>query len=373
MNLFNRIIECKICNDTLKSPIILPCGDSVCKSHCNDDENELYCKICDKNHEKPIDGFPTNKLAESLLKSKIDEFEFGEQYKSALMTCSGLERSIALFDMLNKSAIDFIDIFIEKIKNKIDIKREERKFSIEQDYNSITKELIDLEINSGLRELNDHIKNLIESYFETKSFKIIPNDDCTVANLKEKILIKKEEIILNIDEPYLEFIKDLEDFKQDCIQKLPDPQDLIEESLIKKVDEARTKFKQSMEYLQIFKVDDKNWKKIKQETDKIKEGINRDLLKLKNRIFLEKGFDFELKQFHFASIQTLRDNRKVFRLEVRNVACYVDTNLKTIHGEKQLINGIQFSIGVRFLRTKDKVLNLLACILCENDYEFRFD
>ena len=65
-----ELLVCKYnnCNKYFEEPIILSCGTSVCKAHVDDildvnnvEKGKYNCKMCNSNHEVPLDGFIINR------------------------------------------------------------------------------------------------------------------------------------------------------------------------------------------------------------------------------------------------------------------------------------------------------------------------
>lgn len=56
---------------------------------------------------------------------------------------------------------------------------------------------------------------------------------------------------------------------------------------------------------------------------------------------------------------------------IKNVSTYKESKEdKPILSEKQMVNLTAFSLGVRFLKDKNGVLYVAACVFCDNEYEF---
>ena len=73
----NNVLICKICENKLVDPRLLPCGRSVCH-RCVDlltdtYQNGIKCKNCSKIHEIPDDGFPKILALQELLECEARE------------------------------------------------------------------------------------------------------------------------------------------------------------------------------------------------------------------------------------------------------------------------------------------------------------
>lgn len=78
MNLENQPLNCTICLNKLKTPVLLPCGHSICKHH-QENERQVTCKQCNENHEVPPKGFTQNKSLEYLIERDIETMAKGEE------------------------------------------------------------------------------------------------------------------------------------------------------------------------------------------------------------------------------------------------------------------------------------------------------
>ena len=97
-NFFNKedvdlslLILCPCCKNVYSEPVILPCGQSICKSHVKDSltskNNKQYfnCGMCKKEHEAGVDGsFPVNEKVDDLVKKcQVRATPIKEIYKTA--------------------------------------------------------------------------------------------------------------------------------------------------------------------------------------------------------------------------------------------------------------------------------------------------
>ena len=52
MEIIRKAITCKICTQILESPVVLPCGESICEKHIDSMEHEISCRSCGKAYYK---------------------------------------------------------------------------------------------------------------------------------------------------------------------------------------------------------------------------------------------------------------------------------------------------------------------------------
>ena len=62
---FHKLFTCKACFMILEAPVVLPCGEIICKK----DVEELFpgsCFHCSQKHAIPDEGFPSEKRLEKM-------------------------------------------------------------------------------------------------------------------------------------------------------------------------------------------------------------------------------------------------------------------------------------------------------------------
>ena len=74
----SELLKCEFCKRTFETPILLPCGETMCKrdlTGLNEREEGveevIICYFCGEQHPMPEEGFPMNKIVENLLKHNI--------------------------------------------------------------------------------------------------------------------------------------------------------------------------------------------------------------------------------------------------------------------------------------------------------------
>ena len=144
-----KFIKCKKCLELLEKPVVLPCGNCICEKHQNedrDDNNSVYCSVCDLHHEIPPNGgFVRNLPLEELIEQKIDRIDFGEEYHSAYNKLKDFSDLFEEFEKLKNNPEDKVYDIISEIKSEIDLRREELKSQIDKDALSVIKKLDEYE------------------------------------------------------------------------------------------------------------------------------------------------------------------------------------------------------------------------------------
>ena len=80
---FNDTFKCNLCNKVLQSPIILPCGETICEK----DLKILYinakvfqCFLCDEEHQQPKKGFPSNRNLQTQLDLQVNKIDLSKNH-----------------------------------------------------------------------------------------------------------------------------------------------------------------------------------------------------------------------------------------------------------------------------------------------------
>lgn len=140
-----ELIHCEICNQIYESPVILPCFHTVCLNHI-DFGLKYKCVFCNQIHQIPDNGFPFDSRVMKLIRInenyiKIDKINYGKINRSAKESCQQLED---LLDQSQTLAIDpyfYIHNYFSKLKNDIDLKKEEYILMIETSHEKIIRDI----------------------------------------------------------------------------------------------------------------------------------------------------------------------------------------------------------------------------------------
>ena len=170
-----RIFSCNYCNCILKSPVILPCSETICQMHVekmkiiskDSSSQEINCYFCKREHCIPNDGFPKDLKIAKLIENKFHQMDLGKEHKKAIDSCKEMEKMIDKLENLTKDPKIFLNGYFEKIVNKIDLFREEYKLKIDQWHENCFKEIQNHKkecLSKLQRDLPD--ENLIISNFK---------------------------------------------------------------------------------------------------------------------------------------------------------------------------------------------------------------
>jgi hypothetical protein len=119
-----QLITCAWCKSILEEPVMIPCGETVCRKHSFEISGD-ECIFCDKFHVlQESEQFPANKVVQNLLALKIKELDFGPNYKKATERVNELNTFLNDYDNLKKDPEVYISAHFSKQRNNIDLARE---------------------------------------------------------------------------------------------------------------------------------------------------------------------------------------------------------------------------------------------------------
>lgn len=128
-----QTVQCTHCNLISQSPLLLPCGKSVCRKHLTDittittKTHEFYCHGCQVRHAIPPDGFTANDACELLIAT-----HFGERHQAALNACHKLEACIVDLDTLQSDPAYRVRELIGEMRREVEVRRDELKSELDE-------------------------------------------------------------------------------------------------------------------------------------------------------------------------------------------------------------------------------------------------
>lgn len=134
MNKLISALQCKWCFSELTSPVILPCGNTICSKHTQElVEEKCKCLICGVSHYiEEGKQFPENKMAIELLEAKINKLNFGPEYQDAVQAVNELENKFKEFSHAVSNPADYLSGYFNEYKLQVDLKREQLIQTIDQ-------------------------------------------------------------------------------------------------------------------------------------------------------------------------------------------------------------------------------------------------
>jgi hypothetical protein len=165
-------VTCSYCSRIFKDPILLPCGDSICRQHLTErdviKQNKIKCKACNTEFEVKNNQFKSNEGISKLLESQSYLNETEIKLKHELE--ASIRKFFEFYDefVLNKSKLES-DVFdhFQEIRFKIDQQREELKKRIDD----IALAMID-ETKKYQEKYLKELKESFSSYDDSQSLQI---------------------------------------------------------------------------------------------------------------------------------------------------------------------------------------------------------
>jgi len=206
----NDLFNCKVCKGVLVDPIILPCGETVCKMH-TDEIIKGECMSCSEIHKAPQNGFPSNKFAKNQLDLKVNKISLNfSQFKKYSQIIQDLNENLNETETIQKDPDNYIFEYFGELKRQVDLRRE----TLIEDINTYSDELIQkieklkqecvakskeaTTITQDLEEIKAKMNEL------NSMFNSLEIDD---INLKEIITKKKSKELSELMEPVLKQYK----------------------------------------------------------------------------------------------------------------------------------------------------------------------
>lgn len=212
------LFKCKLCKKSYTNPIMLPCGNVICLRDLellSSDGINIDCHLCDREHQKPIDGFPIVKPLAEMMELRADRLSFGKNFEYGKNLLVSLEKLLKQFSLINNDPKLFIHEYFNDLKKKCNQKREEIKSEIDNHYDQILKEIDkyqkDCEISSKIIddmftdiELHkNNLKDWIKEYDttsineETRN-RIIFESKSTKLKLEDQFGVYKNRLLKNM-------------------------------------------------------------------------------------------------------------------------------------------------------------------------------
>jgi len=120
----NALFNCKLCKDVLVDPVILPCGETVCKAHTGEISQDK-CILCPEIHRAPQNGFPTNKIVTNLLEHKANKINLSfSQFNDYNKIIQDLNYNLKEIETIRKDPDNYICEYFGELTRQVDLRRE---------------------------------------------------------------------------------------------------------------------------------------------------------------------------------------------------------------------------------------------------------
>ena len=108
---FHDLFNCQLRKKLLENPVILPCGETLCKKDLGEfitSEDRLRCPFCTKEHLQTSEGFPMDRRIQKMIDLKVNQLDFGPVYNNCKKALKGLTEQFNELDLLKQDLNDFI-------------------------------------------------------------------------------------------------------------------------------------------------------------------------------------------------------------------------------------------------------------------------
>ena len=146
-----RLFDCSLCKRLLVEPVAIPCGNSICKKHLDDqiknEENKYNCELCHNEHMIPEEGFVINKHIQNGLDIQFNTLELKPVYDECKQEIQETRKHLAEIEALVKDPENFIYEYFADIKLQVDLRREDLKHKIDTYSDEIIQSIENTQLN----------------------------------------------------------------------------------------------------------------------------------------------------------------------------------------------------------------------------------
>jgi hypothetical protein len=219
----NNVLICKICENKMVDPRLLPCGKSVCH-RCVDiiadtDKKRIKCENCAKIHEIPDEGFPKNLALQELL-----ECEAKEVFRSSQI--EEFKRFLDILNDIKQSIESTLECGDAKIRDHCDKVRNDMQLAIEQAHAKL-----DEFHNDFMDGIDNHEKEC------QANFKSIRQNKADIEKALNELLSKSDYLLkqFQIDQDELSILFESAQLHLNNLEQIKDgiQREMFNESLLK--------------------------------------------------------------------------------------------------------------------------------------------
>lgn len=229
MEKISNAIKCVNCGLILKSPVLLPCGHSICKHHAekNYAQKQINCLKCGRYHTLTKDGLPENESLTEIIATQVHAIDLGEAYKFAKKNFENFEDFIKHVDLVLADPSFQTCEEIDYMKNKVLLKREELKLQIDQETDKLINKFDSYLVkfkeklkSKAFKKKSNHLSDKKRSAtakmddFKNRFNQVILDEMCW-RNTSTEITNELRILSQNLEEfnSFLDYQNDLDEFK----------------------------------------------------------------------------------------------------------------------------------------------------------------
>jgi hypothetical protein len=127
MSIFEKLKElfnCKYCSNILQDPVILPCGETICKKH-SEDITKMKCLVCSDIHSMSKHGFPVNAFAQSQLDIKLYKLNINSRdFQECNLKLENLNKKMKKYESMRNDKENYIYEYFSELRRNVDIRRD---------------------------------------------------------------------------------------------------------------------------------------------------------------------------------------------------------------------------------------------------------
>lgn len=155
MDKISNAIKCVNCLEVLSTPVLLPCGHSICKKHTETNNHQIICAQCGMYH--PNKGFIVQTALSEIISSQIGSMDFGEEHNEAKRSCERLRDVLSQVDQVLQDPVYYIHETIVALKNQVYVKGEMLKSKLD-DYIETLLDILQQYENRCRTKSVEHVK-----------------------------------------------------------------------------------------------------------------------------------------------------------------------------------------------------------------------
>ena len=141
-----NLLNCKFCSNVLQEPVILPCGQTLCKIH-SEEISKKECFVCSEINTIPdYNGFPNNDLVQAQLEMKlnllnIDLFHFNNCQEMF----QDLNKRVKETESVRNDSDNYVYEYFAELRRQVDLRRDTIINSVQEYSNKMIEQIDHLE------------------------------------------------------------------------------------------------------------------------------------------------------------------------------------------------------------------------------------
>ncbi len=186
----NALLNCKICKDVLVDPVLLPCGETICKAH-TDMISKGKCASCTGTHTVPKEGFLENRILKDQLDYEINKINLNySQFKSNSKIIQDLNEKLKEIVAIRNDPANYIHEYFDELTRQVDLRRE----TLIEDIHKYSDELVQ-NIEKLKQDCVAKSKETTKITVELETIKVKINELNSTLNSSEIYDIKLKEMM----------------------------------------------------------------------------------------------------------------------------------------------------------------------------------